>query len=121
MSDTRNTIVIVEDDDGLRRALQRLLKLAGFDTLAFESAEALQAANVVERAGCLVLDVQLRGMSGPALYEQLGASRPPAVFITSHDNASTRHAVARAGGVELLIKPFAGTDLLEVIARTGRS
>lgn len=119
MSDTQRTIVLVEDDDGLRSALQRLLKLAGFNALVFESAEALKAARVIEQAWCLVLDVQLPGVSGPTLYEQLPEPRPPVVFITAHDNAITRRTVGVSGG-ELLVKPFAGTRLLDVIAKFKR-
>ncbi|WP_250534603.1 response regulator [Caballeronia sp. AZ10_KS36] len=116
MSDSKKTIVIVEDDDGMRRALQRLLRLAGYDALAYESAEALASAGGIENVWCLVLDVQLPGASGPALYAQLGQPRPPAVFITSHDNETTRLAVANAGGMHCLVKPFAGTDLLGILA-----
>ncbi|MDR5809054.1 response regulator [Caballeronia sp. LZ019] len=119
MSDIKQTIVIVEDDDGMRRALQRLLTLAGYNTLAYESVEVLNATGCIDRAWCLVLDVQLPGASGPTLYAQLGEPRPPAVFITSHDNETTRLAVANAGGVHFLVKPFAGTDLLELIAMFG--
>ncbi|SAK75422.1 two component sigma54 specific Fis family transcriptional regulator [Caballeronia temeraria] len=119
MSDTKQTIVIVEDNDGMRRALERLLTLAGYNALAYESAEALDAASGIERAGCLVLDVQLPGASGPTLYAQLREPRPPAIFVTSHDNETTRLAVANAGGVHFLVKPFAGTDLLKLIATLG--
>ncbi|QSN60792.1 response regulator [Caballeronia sp. M1242] len=116
MSDTKKTIVIVEDDDGMRRALQRLLRLAGYDALAYESAEAYSAAGGIESAWCLVLDVQLPGVSGPTLYARLVEPRPPAIFITSHDNETTRLAVANAGGLHCLVKPFAGTDLLRILA-----
>ena len=117
MSDTKQTIVIVEDDDGMRRALQRLLRLAGYEALSFDSAEAYRAANVAAPVRCFVLDVQLPGVSGPTLYALLAEPRPPAVFITSHDNQSTRLAIANAGGVQVLVKPFAGTDLLELISK----
>ncbi|WP_244832429.1 response regulator transcription factor [Caballeronia sp. TF1N1] len=116
MNASKQLIVVVEDDAGMRRALQRLLHAAGFDTMSFESAEALVSANCVEAASCLVLDVQLPGASGPKFYEQLGAGRP-AVFITSHDNPLTRSAVQGAGGIELLTKPFVAKDLLDAISR----
>jgi FixJ family two-component response regulator len=117
MSDTKQLIVVVEDDAGMRRALQRLLSLSGFDTLLFDSAEAFASTSGADNAHCLVLDVQLPGISGPTLYQQLGHGRPPAVFITSHDNATTRSAVNGAGGNELLTKPFIARDLLEAISR----
>lgn len=120
MTDTQPLIVIVEDDAGMRRALQRLLRVSGFDTLVFESAEAFAQANDSRLPHCLVLDVQLPGASGPRFYEQFGSSRPPVVFITSHDTPATRGAVASAGAHELLIKPFVASDLLDAIARAVR-
>lgn len=116
MSDTTPIIVVVEDDDGMRRALQRLLRVAGFVTRTFESAEALIDANGAQDAHCLILDVQLSGSTGPAMYGKMGSQRPPVVFITSHDNVTTRNAVRKAGGGELLIKPFAAQALLDAIA-----
>lgn len=117
MTDTRPFIVVVEDDAGMRRALQRLLRVSGFDTHAFESAEAFASVNQPRTPYCLVLDVQLPGASGPQCYERLGAHRPPAVFITSHDSQATRTAITAAGGHELLTKPFVARDLLDAIAR----
>jgi FixJ family two-component response regulator len=117
MNDIGQLIVVVEDDAGMRRALERLLRASGFRTLLFESTEALETADGANGAGCLVLDVQLPGSSGPMYYGRLGHSRPPAVFITSHDSPATRIAVNDAGGNELLTKPFVVKDLLDAIAR----
>jgi FixJ family two-component response regulator len=121
MTDIRQLIVVVEDDAGMRRALQRLLHLSGFDTLAFESAEAFANGIDPRVPYCLVLDVQLPGVSGPRFYEQLAARRPPAVFITSHDSQATRSAIVNGGGRELLTKPFVASDLLAAIARAVQS
>ena len=120
MDEIKQLIVIVEDDAGMRRALQRLLRVSGFRTVLFESAEALQSANGASEASCLVLDVQLPGASGPVFYQQLGRGRPPAVFITSHDSPATRSAVLSAGGTEFLTKPFTVRDLLDAISRAMR-
>ncbi|ACD20975.1 response regulator transcription factor [Paraburkholderia phytofirmans] len=117
MNQIRQLIVVVEDDAGMGRALQRLLTVSGFDILVFDSAEAYVGASRMRVPHCLVLDVQLPGVSGPRLYEQLRYPRPPVVFITSHDDPATRNAVASAGGQELLIKPFVARDLLDAISR----
>ncbi|KAA1000538.1 response regulator [Paraburkholderia panacisoli] len=117
MEGTQYLIVIVEDDDGMRRALERLLRISGYRTLAFDSAEAPGATNATVGVACLVLDVQLPGRSGPEFYAQLGAGRPPAVFITSHDSPATRRAISRFGGSELICKPFPGKVLLDAIVR----
>ncbi|WP_105509053.1 response regulator [Paraburkholderia sp. BL21I4N1] len=117
MKDTEQLIIVIEDDAGMRRALQRLLRVSGFEILAFESTEAFTSVNDPRVPYCLVLDVQLPGVSGPRLYEQLVRPRPPVVFITSHDGPATRNAVTRAGGDELLSKPFVAADLLDAISR----
>ncbi|WP_323123837.1 response regulator [Burkholderia alba] len=75
MDGTEHLIVIVEDDDGMRRALERLLRISRYRTSAFDSAEALEAANGAAGAACLVLDIELPGRSGLELYAQLGVGR----------------------------------------------
>jgi FixJ family two-component response regulator len=117
MDETQHLIVIVEDDDGMRRALERLLRFSGYRTLSFDSAEALDTSRGAVGAACLVLDVQLPGRSGPELYAHLGAARPPAVFITSHDGRDARIAIGRIGDHELICKPFSGRALLDAVVR----
>lgn len=117
MNDARQLIVVIEDDASMRRALQRLLQLSWFDTLLFDSAEAFVSTEDSRLPYCLVMDVQLPGLSGPQFYEQLGDQRPPALFITSHDSPATRRAVISAGGHELLTKPFVVEDFLAAISR----
>jgi FixJ family two-component response regulator len=121
MDETKQLIVIVEDDAGFRLALQRLLRASGFQTLLFENAEALLSAAGTRGASCLVLDVHLPGVSGPVMYGRLGHNRPPAVFITARDGPAIRNEVMGAGGNELLIKPFIAKDLLSAIARATHS
>ncbi|WP_321962903.1 response regulator [Paraburkholderia sp. J7] len=110
-------IVIVEDDAGLRRALERLLRYSGFRTRSFRSAEDANLFELASTARCLVIDVQLPGLSGPAFYDTLHAPRPPAVFMTAYDGARTRGAVENTGTHALLTKPFPGEALVEAIAK----
>src|SRR5215470_13583661 len=80
-------VAVVDDDDGLRRGLARLLKAAGYKPLLFASAEALLADDqTASRAACLVLDVQLPGLSGLDLQRILAQAEStlPIVFITAH-------------------------------------
>lgn len=81
MDATQHLIVIVEDDDGMRRTPERLLRISGCRTLVFDRAEAPGAMDATVRVACLVLDVQLPGKSGPEFYAQHGPERPLAVFI----------------------------------------
>jgi FixJ family two-component response regulator len=115
MNDARPLVVVVEDDASMRRALQRLLHLSGFDALLFDSAEAFVSTKVSRLPYCFVLDVQLPGLSGPRFYEQLGDQRPPALFISSDENPEIRSEVARVGGRQLLTKPFVAKDFLDAI------
>ncbi|WP_321937890.1 response regulator [Paraburkholderia sp. J8-2] len=110
-------IVIVEDDAGLRRALERLLRYSGFRTRSFRSAEDANLFELASTARCLVIDVQLPGLSGPAFYDTLHAPRPPAVFMTAYDGARMRGAVESTGAHALLTKPFPGEVLVEAIAK----
>jgi FixJ family two-component response regulator len=109
----------VEDDDGMRQAVSRLLTAAGYVTTAFESAEAMLRGCRATDAACLVLDVRLPGMSGLELRKRIADAgvNVPVIFMTAHDERSTREAVARAGVRVCLHKPFARKDLLDAIAR----
>lgn len=120
MDEKPNLILILEDDAGLRRAIERLLRLSGYGTRSFRSVEDSGVSQWAATACCLVIDVQLPGLSGPAFYHGLSAPRPPAVFITAYDGVATRNAVESAGGHTLLAKPFLGEALLDAIQQAIR-
>jgi FixJ family two-component response regulator len=107
---------VVEDDAGMRAAIHRLLQVEGFQSLLFDSAEALLASGAASQAQCLVLDVHLPGLSGFELYSHLAGSgaAPPAVFITAHDQPKLRRQ-ALASGSGYLVKPFSGSALVDEV------
>jgi FixJ family two-component response regulator len=112
-------VLLVDDDDSLRRALARAIRLAGFEVHAFRSVEALLAHGVPEREACLVLDVDLPGMSGVE-FEQNLAERGrdlPTIFITALDPAHVGGPLAALTPLAVLYKPFDRNDLLEAIGR----
>ncbi|VVE65444.1 Response regulator protein TmoT [Pandoraea captiosa] len=113
-------IAILEDDDGLRRAIERLLRVAGYRTCTFASPADADLRASVAMARCLIADVQLPGTSGPAFYASLPLPRPPAIFVTANDTPATRATVRAAGARELLTKPFPGSDLLAAVERATR-
>lgn len=117
MPKTRTTIAVVEDNAGVRTALQLLLRSASFDTLIFASAEEFLSAGAAERADVLIADVNLPGMTGVALVQRLAASGSPlpAILITARDDPATRHLIHQAGRVPRLRKPFSNDDLLGAI------
>ena len=112
-------MLLVDDDDSLRRTLARTVRLAGFEVEAFASAEALLARGIPERGACLVLDVDLPGIDGIELKRSmLAAGRDlPTVFITALPSAEVREPLAALAPVAVLYKPFNKEALLEAIAR----
>src|SRR5262245_31921072 len=107
MPGTRNNIIVVDDDVAMSRALGRLLGLAGFRTATFLSAEELLQEGGAQEASCLVLDVNLPGLSGFELHRRLVQSgmRQPVIFITAHDDPEWRTRAASAGASAYLTKP----------------
>jgi len=109
-------VIVLEDDASLRQALRRVLEAGGYMTATFSCAEALSADDAA-LANCLVLDVNLPGVSGFDFYASLADPRPPAIFISADDGENHRKAATRAGAFEFLGKPFEGTRLLQSVAR----
>ena len=110
-------LAIVDDDDGARSGLARLLRCLGHEVRLFESAEAVEAADPDDLAvDCLIVDVRLPGISGPELRDRLRSRgrMTPVVFITGDGDVKTRDA-ARTGGAELVIKPFDEETLLAAV------
>jgi len=121
MADTRPLISIVDDDLSVRRALSRLVRLAGYAVESFASAREFLASAPRGRTACLVLDIQLDsgGMDGFDLQERLVADGVtiPTIFITAHGDARTRERVKRSGVAGFLSKPFGDQALLDLIRR----
>jgi FixJ family two-component response regulator len=112
-------VAVVEDDLSVGRALDRLLRLSGFEPIVYESAEELLADANSHGAMCLVLDVQLPGLSGFELYERLAqtGSTTPVIFITAFDEPAARARSIRVGAVDFLAKPFAGRRFIDSVRR----
>jgi FixJ family two-component response regulator len=116
---TYQNILVVEDDASMRRAVARFLYAAGFFPIAYESAEAFLEDKLLAGVACLVVDVQLPGISGLELAEQLvQTARPiPIVFISAHDEPMLRERASSLGYSEYLLKPFDGKQLVDAIGR----
>jgi len=107
-------IAIVDDDASIRRSLLRVVESAGYKAEAFASARQFLDWLRTGQAACLVLDVQMDGMSGFDLQERLAV---PVIFITSHDDATTRERIEKSGAAAHLTKPFDGQTILKAIRR----
>jgi FixJ family two-component response regulator len=114
-------VLLVDDDDSLRRALVRTLRLEGFDVSGYANVEALLAAGVPERDACLVLDVNMPGIGGLAFKRTLVESGRdlPTVFITALEPEDVNASLVALAPVAILYKPFKNEDLLAAIGRAG--
>ena len=119
MSSGGGLVLLVEDDDGMRAALARMLTIGGFQVVAYASAEAFQAAcgTAIPSCVCMVLDIRLPGASGLELMQWLRARNIafPVVMMTAFDSAAAHEQARQAGAVACLLKPFAGQAMLSVV------
>jgi FixJ family two-component response regulator len=112
-------IAVVDDDEIHCRALARLVRRAGFDAVTFHSAEDFLAATGRSSLNCLLLDIHLGGMSGFALHQQLLArgDRTPVIYITAHEDETTRDAAGKSGCVAFFLKTDASSAIIETLRR----
>jgi FixJ family two-component response regulator len=117
MSIQRKVVAIIDDDPAMLKAVERLLSAMGFDAKTYNSAEAFLEDAVASNAECLVLDINLGGISGIELRRKLAASgsKLPIIFITGVDDESTHREAAEAGCVACLRKPFPARLLIDAI------
>ena len=113
----RSLVSVVDDDESVRESLPHLLKQLGFAAQVFSSAEEFLASEFVDHTRCLILDVAMPGMSGPALQQELSRRQQaiPIVFITAHGDEAVRPRLIAAGAVECLFKPFSGVALRDAV------
>ena len=111
-------VYVVDDDPSVRKGLSRLIRSAGLRVEAFASAEDFLKRYSSEEGGCLILDVQLPGLSGVDLQEALGGAERslPIIFITGHGDIPMSVRAMKKGAVDFLAKPFDGHELLDAIA-----
>ena len=110
-------IAIVDDDPSVRRGLERLIRSAGWKAETFASAQEFLDRPGGEAPSCLVLDLQLPGLSGLDLQKRMAevGLEIPIVFLTGHGNIPASVQAMKAGAVEFLTKPFDEQDLLQAI------
>ncbi len=112
-------VFVVDDDLSFRRSLVRLLASHGFETAAFDSAASFLKEAPAFRAGCIVLDVHMPGLSGLRLQEALAEidCRMPIIFLTGHGDIPMSVQAMRKGAVDFLTKPVDEGTLLEAIRK----
>ncbi len=118
------SVVLVDDDAPLLRALGRLVSLAGFKARAFNRPADVLRARLPKRRGCVVLDLFMPGMDAVELFHALRASgnRLPVVLITGRQDGHSQTMVSQIEHAAVLYKPFSASELLSTIdSAMGRS
>ncbi|HJP68417.1 MAG TPA: response regulator [Sphingomicrobium sp.] len=109
----------MDDDPSMRTGIGRLLRVHGFNSKLFESANALLSHEDFGEVLCFVLDINLNGESGIALCRYLSDEgvRVPVIYITGNDSEANRVAATESGCIAYLTKPFATLSLIEPIEK----
>ncbi len=117
MKEKPATVFVVDDDDAVRTSLRLLLKSVGLPVETFASAQEFVDSFDAERAGCLVLDIRMPGMSGLELQQRLNEIHAivPIVFITGHGDVPMAVEAMQHGAVDFIQKPFRDQDLIDRI------
>jgi FixJ family two-component response regulator len=109
-------ISIVDDDESVRESTKALVRSLGYGARVFASAEEFLSSNVDDTA-CLILDVQMKGLSGVGLQERLIAQgwRTPIIFVTAFPDEKIRDHALKSGAVGFLSKPCSDEKLMQCL------
>jgi FixJ family two-component response regulator len=112
-------VAIIEDDASANRALGRFMRSAGLEPTGFDSAESFLADERRSSFGCVLVNLQLKGMSGLELQRQLLAlgNRIPLIFITAHEDLAAREEAMRRGCAGFFRNTDPGALLLDAVRR----
>jgi FixJ family two-component response regulator len=110
-------VIVVDDDEHVRDAIQGLLRSEGWRSESFDSPEAFLRSNLPDVPRCLVLDVRLPGVNGLDFQRQLADAKIeiPIIFLTGHGDIPMSVRAMKAGAVEFLVKPFQNDELLAAV------
>jgi len=116
-ADRAPVIAVADDDDSVRAALCELLESAGFEAVCFDSTRDLLDSPVLQRPGCLILDVRMPGISGLELQSRLAriGNAKPIIFLTGHGDIPMTVQAMKAGAVDFLTKPVRDQTLLDAV------
>ncbi|SIN88405.1 Response regulator receiver domain-containing protein [Bradyrhizobium erythrophlei] len=116
---SRNLVLVVDDDPGMLKGVQRLLRQHAYDPILFSSAEAFKNHADIEEAGCVILDINLKDGSGIELIHRLKADghSVPVIYMTASVNPAVREAALASGCIAFLTKPFSVQELIEPLKR----
>jgi FixJ family two-component response regulator len=112
------TVLVVEDDELVRRALANLLQSVGLDVMLFGSAAEMLQSGLSASASCLVLDVRLPGLSGLDFQAELAKANThiPIIFMSGHGDIPMTVRAMKGGAIDFLTKPFRDQDMLDAVS-----
>ena len=115
----RNVVFVVDNDPGMLKGLQRLLRQHAYEPILFSSAEAFKSHTDFEKAVCVILDINLNDGSGIELRHRLKADgvTVPVIYITGNESPAVREAALNSGCIAFLTKPFSAQELIEPLHR----
>ena len=110
-------VYVLDDDESVRRSLERLLRSAKFEPVTFEHPDAFLTAAKTIKAGCLLLDIRLQGMNGLEVQQHLNRIRRdlPVIVVTAQGDIQTAVHAMKAGAIDFLEKPYSDRALLSSI------
>jgi FixJ family two-component response regulator len=122
MAEAKPLVYVVDDDESVRSGVGRLVRSIGLRVVAYPDAQAFLDAALEEAPSCLVLDLQLPGLSGLELQQMMTekARSLPIIFVTGHGDIPTTVRAMKAGAAEFLTKPVAPAELIDAIERSVR-
>lgn len=111
------TIFVIDDDEDVRTSLSRLLRAAGWEVETFASADQFLERPAYPGTGCVLLDVDMPGMTGPRLHETMPARGIdlPVIFLTGKGDVPTTVQAMKRGAVDFLLKPVENDALFAAI------
>ena len=112
---SQEKIFVVDDDEAVRSSIAMLARSAGYQVEVFADAESFLEFCTTGSEGCLILDVSMPGMDGPALQQELinRSIYLPILFLTAHGTIPTTVRAIKAGAMDFLLKPVDGAKLLQ--------
>jgi RNA polymerase sigma factor (sigma-70 family) len=119
VQEASHVIHVVDDDSSFRSAVARLLNAAGYEVALYETSQQLLEKPPTNMSDCILLDVQMSGLSGPQLQDRLSelGNRLPIVFLTGHGDIPTTVRAIKAGAEDFLTKPVSSEQLLGAIEK----
>jgi len=119
MKEENPLVYVVDDDPSIRKALERLLRSAGYDAMTFASALEFMDFDHPDVPGCLVLDIKMPELSGLELQDRLTEKdiSLPIIFITGHGTVPDSVRAMKAGAMDFLQKPFKDSELLNMVSQ----